>query len=163
MDFFCWGGASGDLPHIHGEKITQAFFGPIRVKSGFHDAIEEGDRAITLDKNDFIECFFLARAPCGDDVIVDLRCRYHGIYADGRERTRMFQFYEKRQKHRDKIALISGISHSFLVAVRMPKQWLDCLDQWRNRMLDINQGWKSGMDLSFKMKNEESFYLFLER
>ena len=78
--FFCCGGeASCDLPHIHGEKITQAFFGPIGVKSGFHDAIEEGDCAITLDKNGIVEGFFLPRAPGGDDVFVDLRCRYHGI------------------------------------------------------------------------------------
>ena len=79
MDFFVGGGVRDELPHIHGEKITQAFFGTIGVKSGFHDAIEEGDCAITLDNNDIVEGFFLPSAPGGDDVFVDLRCRYHGI------------------------------------------------------------------------------------
>ena len=68
-----------ELPHIHEEKITQAFFGTIGVKSGFHNAIEEGDRAITLDNNHLVEGFFLPRTPGGDDFLVDLRCRYHGI------------------------------------------------------------------------------------
>ena len=92
--FFCCGGeASCDLPHIHGEKITQAFFGTIGVKSGFHDAIEEGDCAITLDKKGIVEGFFLARAPGGDDVFVDLRCRYHGILCGWTERRGLFQFF----------------------------------------------------------------------
>ena len=77
MDFFVGGGASGDLPDIRGEKITQTVFGPIGVKSGFHAGREEGDRAICLDKNDIVEGFFLPRAPGVDDVVVDLRCRYN--------------------------------------------------------------------------------------
>ena len=64
------------LSHKHKEKITQVFFISLWVKRD--GSVEEGHRAICLDKNDFIERFFLSRAPGCDNVLVDLRCRYHG-------------------------------------------------------------------------------------
>ena len=57
-EYFCWFLLWVDgrrLPHIHKEKITQVFFVSLWVKCD--GAIEEGHRAICLDKNDFIERF----------------------------------------------------------------------------------------------------------
>ena len=98
-EYFCWFLLWVDgrrLPHIHKEKITQVFFVSLWVKCD--GAIEEGHSAICLDKNDFIERFFLPRAPGCDDVIVDFWRRYHCMIEKKKEEKRISIFQKEIKK-----------------------------------------------------------------